>query len=74
MFFAQVIIGKEIEMEYQKANRTLKEPPIQPGTDKKYDSVKGNTKGSDVTMVYSNKKAYPQYLITYREKWLWVLR
>ena len=32
-----------------------------------YDSIKGNTRGSDVFMVYSNKKAYPFYLITYTD-------
>ena len=56
MFMAQVLIGKEIVMN---PDRTLKEPPLQPGTNLKYDSVKGNTGGSDVIMVYSNKKAYP---------------
>jgi hypothetical protein len=32
----------------------------------RYDSVKGFTGGSDVFMIYSNKKAYPEYLITYK--------
>jgi hypothetical protein len=63
MFMATVLIGKEIELN---PDRTLREPPMQPNTNIKYDSIKGNTGGSDVIMVYSNKKAYPQYLITYR--------
>ncbi len=63
MFMANVLIGKEITMN---STPSLREPPYQPGTNIKYDSVKGHTGGSDVIMVYSNKKAYPQYLITYR--------
>jgi hypothetical protein len=41
--------------------KTINERPIY------YDCVKGNTMGSDVIMVYTNKKAYPEYLITYTE-------
>lgn len=63
MFQAKVNVGKYIEMQ---PDRNLKMPPAIPGTNKMYDSVKGNTGGSDVIMVYSNKKAYPEYLITYK--------
>jgi hypothetical protein len=35
-------------------------------TKKRYDSVQGETNGSTVYMVYANKKAYPEYLITYK--------
>ena len=63
MFMANVIIGNTIVMQPDK---TLKTPPMIPRTNQiPYDSVKGNTGGSDVIMVYSNKKAYPEYLITY---------
>lgn len=30
-----------------------------------FDSVKGNTNGSDIYVIYANKKTYPEYLITY---------
>ncbi len=42
-------------------------PDLLPGslTDR-YDSVKGFTGNSDVFMIYANKKAYPEYLITYK--------
>ncbi len=63
MFMANVIVGKTIVMQ---SNNKLREPPIIDGKKIPYDSVKGNTGGSDVIMVYSNKKAYPEYLITYR--------
>ena len=39
---------------------------IQPPQNK--DSVKGFTNGSNVYVVYANKKAYPQYYIRYKVK------
>lgn len=73
MFEATVIIGNTVEIPYDPSEensttRCLRQPPNQPGTNLPYDSVKGKTGGSNVIMVYSNKKAYPSYLITY--KWL----
>lgn len=65
MIMASVLIGKNITMVNK--DHSLREPPVQPGTKIKYDSVKGHTGGSDVFMIYSNKKAYPRYLITYKE-------
>ncbi len=62
MFMASVLIGK---FEPRQSDPTIREPGVIPGTNLKYDSVKGNTGGSDVFMVYSNKKAYPSYLISY---------
>jgi hypothetical protein len=66
MFCARVQVGKYAQL---KENDKLKMPPLMnEGTDKllRYDSVKGNTKNCDVYMVYNNKKAYPEYLITYK--------
>jgi hypothetical protein len=62
MFMANVIIGNTIVMQ---SDKTLRTPPMVKGSQVAYDSVKGNTGDSDVIMVYSNKKAYPEYLITY---------
>jgi hypothetical protein len=63
MFMANVIIGNTIIMQ---PDNTLRTPPlVAKGSQVAYDSVKGNTGDSDVIMVYSNKKAYPEYLITY---------
>ena len=62
MFVANVIIGRPAILA---SDQTLRHPPLIPGTHVSYDSVQGNTGNSDVIMVYSNKKAYPQYLITY---------
>jgi hypothetical protein len=63
MFMATVIIGNTIVLN---PDRALRQPPNRAGTNVPHDSVKGNTGGSDVIMVYSNKKAYPSYLITYK--------
>ena len=64
MFMALVIVGKEIVLQ---PDNSLLAPPNQPGTNIPYNSVKGFTGGSNVVMIYTNKKAYPQYLITYRQ-------
>jgi hypothetical protein len=64
MFFARVIVGNYKELP---SNSQIKMPPLLEGSEKvRYDSVKGNTNGSDVFMIYANKKAYPEYLITYK--------
>ena len=63
IFCARVLIGKASLLG---PDQNLKRPPLIQGTDVMYDSVQGQTNGSDVTMVYSNKKAYPEYLITYK--------
>ncbi|TNV84727.1 hypothetical protein FGO68_gene5670 [Halteria grandinella] len=66
MFYARVILGKSKALA---PNKALREPPfIEGSTTVRYDSVQGFTKNTDVFMVYSNQKAYPEYLITYREK------
>ena len=63
MFYAQVILGKTI---VQNPNENLTHPPLVPDSQiDRYDSVQGHTGHSDVFMVYANKKAYPEYLITY---------
>ena len=63
MFFARVIVGK---YKHLPSDSTIKiPPPLENDPSKKYDSVQGNTCSTDVFMVYANKKAYPEYLITY---------
>lgn len=56
MFYARVMVGNYKELP---SNKDIKMPP------EGYDSIKGFTNGSDVYMVYANKKTYPEYLITY---------
>lgn len=57
MFVCDVNVGK-----FYKTNSDgqIKKPP------KGYDSVKGNTGGSDVFIIYENGKTYPRYLISYQ--------
>ncbi|TNV83377.1 hypothetical protein FGO68_gene5837 [Halteria grandinella] len=64
IFFARVLLGKCIELA---RDSQLREPPLSIFNMQRYDSIKGRTGGSDVYMVYANAKAYPEYLITYKE-------
>lgn len=64
MFFARVQVGKYKTLP---PDNTLRMPPLMEGSKTmRYDSVKGQTGGSDVYMIYTNKKAYPEFLITYK--------
>ena len=67
MFYARVMIGNTIIC---KPNNALRMPPPINSANPHdlYDSVQGQTGGSDIFMIYSNKLAYPEYIITY--KWL----
>ena len=48
------------------SDNSLRMPPMIEGKKDRYDSVTGKTGGSNVYIVYANKKVYPQYLITYQ--------
>ena len=70
MFYAKVLIGDAIYLKSDKETRKMIKPPAkQTGSakSKDYDSVKGNTNGSDVFMVYQSRKVLAKYLITYRQ-------
>eukprot|EP00347_Sterkiella_histriomuscorum_P006231 403353563 len=62
MFFARVLVGNYIKLP---SDKQIKMPPVD-AQGKYYDSIQGHTGGSDVFMIYANKKAYPEYLITYQ--------
>ena len=62
-FLAEILLG---EIKVLPSDTTLKTPPVNQLTNKPYDSVQGNTNGSDVYMVYANQKVYPRYLVTYQ--------
>lgn len=64
MFCARVVIGNCVECE---PDSSMKFPPPHANPADQYDSVKGYTGGSDVYMMYTNKQAYPEYLITYSD-------
>ena len=67
MFLAKVLTGYSVECN---TNRSLRMPPVRQrsvkGGDVRYDTVSGETGGSKVFITYSNDKAYPFYLITYK--------
>lgn len=61
-FLAEVLIGDTIVMG---SNGGLRNPPMKQDGVTPYDSIQGNTGGSDVYMIYHSQKAYPRYLVTY---------
>ena len=67
MFLAKVLTGHSIK---QTSNSSLRMPPVRQrsakGGDMRYDTVSGETGGSRVFITYSNDKAYPFYLISYK--------
>ena len=64
LFLAEVLLGDYATLP---SNPALRMPPSNPANNNVlFDSVKGNTRGSDVYMVYQPNKAYPRYLVTYR--------
>jgi len=63
MMLCQVLVGDSIKLP---SDSSIVLPPIKPGANaERYDSVTGNTGGSDVVIVYDNGRAYPEYLITF---------
>eukprot|EP00002_Diphylleia_rotans_P030588 TRINITY_DN62_c0_g2_i1.p1 TRINITY_DN62_c0_g2~~TRINITY_DN62_c0_g2_i1.p1 ORF type:complete len:1139 (+),score=268.25 TRINITY_DN62_c0_g2_i1:618-4034(+) len=63
MFLAEVITGDHAALNPKS---DLRMPPQKPNSAKRYTSVKGQTGGSDVFIVYDNGMAYPKYLITFQ--------
>ena len=51
VFLCEVVLGDFAVLPH---TNTLREPPKNPNTNLPFDSVKGNTNGSDVYMVYQN--------------------
>ena len=67
MFLAKVLTGHSAKCT---SNSSLRMPPVRQhsakGGDMRYDTVTGETGGSQVFITYSNDKAYPFYLISYK--------
>ena len=66
MFLAKVLTGFSIEL--QPDSKLHLSPVIKPEMkgNMRYDTVTGHTHGSQVFIAYSNDKAYPFYLISYK--------
>jgi hypothetical protein len=71
MFLSKLLVGNAVELNrdvsMQKAAeyRALTVPPTNPRTNLKYNTVTGQTGGSQVWIVYENGRAYPDYLVRY---------
>ena len=63
MLLAKVLTGYSTELA---SDSTLRMPPIRTKETIRYDTVTGRTNGSQVYIAYSNDKAYPFYLISYK--------
>uniref|UniRef100_A0A7S2I1X7 Poly [ADP-ribose] polymerase n=1 Tax=Helicotheca tamesis TaxID=374047 RepID=A0A7S2I1X7_9STRA len=71
MFLAKLLVGNEIYMNRDESQAKAEEckrltvPPADQHSGLKYNTVTGNTGGSQVWIVYENGRAYPDYLIRY---------
>ena len=64
LILARVVTG---ESKFMNKREKLSVPPLKPGSTKeRYDTIRANTGGSEIYVVYDHEKAYPAYLITYR--------
>lgn len=76
VFLSRVIVGHSCDLT-DKYDNLLKKPPKKPNTHPNqsnipfsvdyYDSVFGDYKSDFVYTIYSNSKAYPEYIISYSE-------
>ncbi len=64
IFLALVLTGETYRCPPSRGNLITRNPPAKTSGDGDYDSVSGNTNGSDVYVIYDHEKAYPAYLIT----------
>lgn len=65
IFYCRVLLGEFILCP---PDNTLRLPPINQNTQQNYDSVMGHTQNTNVYIIYDNKKAYPSYLVTYKDR------
>lgn len=68
----QILLAKVLTGETYRCqpDGSLNKPPLKTDstgtfTDERYDSVSGNTNGSEIYVIYDHEKAYPAYLVTY---------
>ena len=71
MFLTKLLVGNHVfldrDVSSAKASeyRKLTVPPVDTKTGYKYNTVTGNTGGSQVWVVYENGRAYPDYVVRY---------
>ena len=69
MFICKVLTGDCYDAG-STTDKSLRQPPLKSSEghdEKRYDSVKGYTNGSNVYVVYDHEKVYPAYLVTYSQ-------
>ena len=64
IFLVCVLVGRYCFMQNSDV-RLIMPPPLKPDSTECYDSVKANSGGSDIFVVYDFGQTYPAYLITY---------
>ena len=66
MLLAKILTGLSVELEPD--SKLCLPPVLKPELkgNMRYDTVTGHTHGSQVFIAYSNDKAYPFYLISYK--------
>jgi len=63
LLLVKLLVGDSVKLQNDSS---LLHPPQKPdGSELRFDTVVGETKGSKVYVVYENKRAYPDYRITY---------
>ena len=66
MFCCLVLVGDSETFNHQQLSKTIKDTNIKDTVKKiKYESNTAFLQGSNVYVVYKNRRAYPLYLITY---------
>lgn len=75
IFYCRVLLGDVIQLQ---SDNSLRIPPLKDSnnlnsssnklfTNERYNTVGGFTNGSQVYIIYENSRAYPQYLINFKE-------
>jgi hypothetical protein len=65
LLVANILVGNYVELDNDLETSKFRHPPFIPGKKERYDSVKG--KKYDKFMIYNNLRAYPHYLIEYKD-------
>ena len=69
LFYSCVLVGESVDLPHKKdVTSLITKPPVKENekfVNDSYDSIKGNTGGSDIYIVYELHMAYPQYLLTF---------
>jgi len=67
VMLVSVLTGYSISFGNTKCTDLTKPPPYKSDTSRLYDTVNGETGGSQVYVVYDHCKTYPTYILTYKD-------